>query len=207
MGVGSYYYDILGVKPSATIEEVKKAYHLLVRKNHPDLFSEDQKRLQELKMVQINEAYTRILQGVTGEPDCKSAGKSTDDVRIRVKLRSGSDVGFHRDIEYAYYKQGFNNYSRALHGIGQIEKRIELRNDWYYIRRFSGSLSHLRRADVYFSRLIEEFPDSIWAYDAWIKVRRIEYFTRLYQKILNNMEGRLRKKYAAGKARRTDHTP
>ena len=188
MGIGSYYYDILGLDLYATDEDVKKAYHALVRKNHPDLFADDNKRLQELKMVQINEAYTRIVQGVAGSPCREQAWDSG----VRVKPPRLSDVGFHRDIEYAYYKQGFNHYSKALHGIGSIEKQVELRNDWYYVRRFSGSLSCLRRADEYFSRLIEEFPDSIWAYDAWVKVRRIEYFSRLYQRILKNMEKRLR---------------
>jgi hypothetical protein len=188
MSIGSYYYDILGLKPSATDGDVKKAYHALVRKNHPDLFADYNKRLQELKMVQINEAYTRIVQGRAGGPCREQACESG----VRVKPRGLSDVGSHRDIEYAYYKQGFNHYSRALHGIGSIEKQVELRNDWYYVRRFSGSLSCLRRADEYFSRLIEEFPDSIWAYDAWVKVRRIEYFSRLYQRILKNMEKRLR---------------
>jgi hypothetical protein len=143
-------------------------------------------------MVQINEAYTRIIQGRANALPVESM----NDVMVRVKPRGLSDVGFHRDIEYAYYKQGFNNYSRALHGIGLIDRKVELRNDWYYIRRFSSSLCYLRRADLYFSRLIEEFPDSIWTYDAWVKVRRIEYFTKLYHKILMNMEVRLRKKSA-----------
>ena len=202
MGIGKYYYDILGIEPSATLEEVKKAYHSLVRKNHPDLFVNGAKRLQELKMVQINEAYARIVQGLAPVSYNESAEKPS----VRVKSRGPTDVGFHRDIEYAYYKQGFIHYSRALHGIGEIEKKTELRNDWYYIRRFSGSLSHLRKADIYFSRLLEEFPDSIWAYDAWIKVRRIEYFSRLYQKILKNMENRLRARKRKGDkscARRT----
>ena len=188
MGIGSYYYDILGLEPGATDEDVKKAYHALVRKNHPDLFADDNKRLQELKMVQINEAYTRIVQGRAG----RLCREQACEYGVRVKPHGLYDVGFHRDIEYAYYKQGFNHYSKALHGIGRIEKKVELRNDWYYVRRFSGSLSCLRRADEYFSRLIEEFPASIWAYDAWVKVRRIEYFSRLYGKILKNMEKRLR---------------
>ena len=154
MSIGSYYYEILGIKPSSSVEDVKKAYHTLVRKNHPDLFPEEQKRLQELKMVQINEAYARIVHGKQDE----HMEKEFEEEVVHVKARSAYDVGYHKDIEYAYYKQGFNNYSKALHGITKLERRAELRNDWYYIRRFSGSLSYLRKADIYFSRILEEFP-------------------------------------------------
>ncbi|MBN2322363.1 MAG: DnaJ domain-containing protein [Spirochaetes bacterium] len=191
MGAASYYYEILGVSPSATIEEVKKAYHALVRRNHPDLFTDERKRLQGLKMVQINEAYARIMSDRTPLP---AAGPDSGRNGIYVKPRSGCDVGFCNDIEYAYYKQGFENYSTALHGIALMERKSAHRNEWYYIQRFSNALCYLRKADTYFSRLLEEFPESIWAYDAWIKVRRIEYFSRLYRKILKNMDRRLREK-------------
>jgi tetratricopeptide (TPR) repeat protein len=191
VSTGRYYYEILGLTPSATTAQVKKAYHALVRRNHPDLFADERKQLQDLKMVQINEAYTRIL--VDRFP-LREVEPGRSGNGIRVKPRGGCDVGFHHDIEYAYYKQGFENYSRALHGIALMEKKSALRNEWYYMRRFSGALSYLRKADTYFSRLLEAFPDSIWAYDAWIKVKRIEYFSHLYQKILRNMDRRLREK-------------
>ncbi len=198
MSAGSYYYEILGLSPSANRVQVKKAYHALVRRNHPDLFADDRKRLQELKMVQINEAYTRILADRT---ELRAAQADHGVNGIRVKPRGRYDVGFHHDIEYAYYKQGFENFSKALHGIAVMEKKSTLRNEWYYLRRFSGALSYLRKADTYFTRLLESFPASIWAYDAWIKVKRIEYFSRLYNKILKNMDCRLREKKGAAPVR------
>jgi len=62
MKISNYYYDVLGVKPSAGIKEIKKAFRKLVRKNHPDLFTDEVKELQELKMIQINEAYARVTE-------------------------------------------------------------------------------------------------------------------------------------------------
>ena len=64
MQISRYYFDILGVKPSATIEDIKKAFRTLVRKNHPDVFPEDQKEFQEFKMIQINEAYSRLTESL-----------------------------------------------------------------------------------------------------------------------------------------------
>ena len=56
------YYDILGLKPDATAQEVRRAYRELVRVWHPDRFG-DVPRLQlkaQEKLKEINEAY-RVL--------------------------------------------------------------------------------------------------------------------------------------------------
>lgn len=53
------YYDILGLTPAASQDEVRRAYLRLARENHPDLHPEDvpgyTRRFQE-----INEAYTNL---------------------------------------------------------------------------------------------------------------------------------------------------
>lgn len=56
-------YAILGVDPSATDEEVKKAYREMAKKNHPDLVSalgEEVHQAAEKKFQEINEAYETI---------------------------------------------------------------------------------------------------------------------------------------------------
>jgi len=56
-------YKILGVDPSATDEEVKKAYREMAKKNHPDLVSnlgEEVHQAAEKKFQEINEAYESI---------------------------------------------------------------------------------------------------------------------------------------------------
>lgn len=198
MSISSYYYEILGVKPGASIKEVKKAFRSLVRKNHPDMFPEERKELQELKMIQINEAYAgimgRLLYDVDNERDEKddAAGEKETGPPAYYRCSSENAVGFHKDIQYAYYKQGFDNFSMALNGIKRIERKVSLRNDLYYLRRFANALVYLRKADIYFSKLLDEYPDSIWAYDAYIKTKRVEYFNRLYRKILLDIEQRRR---------------
>lgn len=194
MAISNFYYEILGVKPDASIQNVKKAYHRLVRANHPDLFPDNLKDIQELKMVQINEAYTRIVKDGQFDDGIRPYDGDRQDDGEPLGVRSAAEhtaVGFHHDIEYAYYKQGFVNYSKALSGIKKIERTVEPRNDLYYLKRFSISLAYLRRADMYFSRLVEDYPSSMWARDARIKIKKSEYFNRLYRKILQNIEQRL----------------
>lgn len=56
-------YKILGVDPSATDEEVKRAYREMAKKNHPDLVSnlgEEVRKAAEKKFQEINAAYEAI---------------------------------------------------------------------------------------------------------------------------------------------------
>lgn len=56
-------YKVLGVSPSATDEEIKKAYRELTKKYHPDLNPDDPNATE--KMNEINAAYDRIKNGDT----------------------------------------------------------------------------------------------------------------------------------------------
>ena len=56
-------YKILGVDPTASDEEVKRAYREMAKKNHPDLVSnlgEEVRLSAEKKFQEINEAYETI---------------------------------------------------------------------------------------------------------------------------------------------------
>lgn len=56
-------YSILGIAPTATDEEVKKAYREMAKKNHPDLVSnlgDEVREAAEKKFQEINAAYESI---------------------------------------------------------------------------------------------------------------------------------------------------
>lgn len=59
------HYEILGIRKTATSEEIKNAYKQLVKKYHPDVYPGD-KTFAEKKTQEINEAYD-----VLSDPDKK----------------------------------------------------------------------------------------------------------------------------------------
>ena len=55
-------YQVLGVSPSASDEEIKRAYRELVKKYHPDNYNDNPLAdLAEAKMKEINEAYDMVV--------------------------------------------------------------------------------------------------------------------------------------------------
>jgi len=52
------YYEILEVSPNASTEVIKKAYHTLVQKYHPDKHSTSRKAWAEEVTKQLTEAFS-----------------------------------------------------------------------------------------------------------------------------------------------------
>ena len=93
-------YTVLNVSPSASDEEVKKAYRDLARKYHPDNYHDNPLAdLAQEKMKEINEAYEQIQK----------------------QRRAGSGYGAPRQ---SYYGTTSNGYSSADPTMQQIRLAI-----------------------------------------------------------------------------------
>ena len=87
-------YQVLGVSPNATDEEVKQAYRELARKYHPDKYRDsDLADLAEEKMKEINAAYEEVqkLRSMRGKSNTGSGqtggGQSTGSASAYAQAR------------------------------------------------------------------------------------------------------------------------
>ena len=70
-------YEVLGIRPTATDDEVKNAYRTLARKYHPDNYANNPlSDLAQEKMQEINDAYDAIVRARKAGGSAASAGYS-----------------------------------------------------------------------------------------------------------------------------------
>ena len=123
-------YEILGIKETATKDEIKAAYRDLAKKYHPDQFTNNPlKDLAEDKMREINEAYDTLMKGYssnTGQTggyshstyqSSSSYNSSYQD--IRSDIQAGRYDSAERKLNNIYTKDAEWNY---LMGMVQMNK-------------------------------------------------------------------------------------
>ena len=121
------YYDILGVKKTATADELKKAYRKLAIQNHPDKHP-DEKEKYEKKFKEINEAYSvlsdankRAMYDQTGSAEGASrgfgGGSGFGGFGGSQGFESGFDFGDINDIFNSFFggEKGFGSRSSNKH--------------------------------------------------------------------------------------------
>ena len=141
-------YQVLGVSPSATDEQIKSAYRELARKYHPDNYVNNPLAdLAQEKMKEINEAYDQIQRQRKQQQQSYSGQASAN--------RGYSNAGYSRQ---SYSGQGSNRLSEAeelLEGIPQQRRDAE----WYYLRgRVFYVHGWLDQAYSYYTRAVQMNP-------------------------------------------------
>ena len=153
-------YQVLGVSPSATDEQIKNAYRELARKYHPDNYVNNPLAdLAQEKMKEINEAYDQIQrqrkqqqQSYSGQA---SANRGYSNAGYSRQSYSGQGRSQFADIRQLLNSNRLSEAEELLEGIPQQRRDAE----WDYLRgRVFYVHGWLDQAYSYYTRAVQMNP-------------------------------------------------
>lgn len=116
-------YEVLGVSPNASNDEIKKAYRELSRKYHPDSYVDNPlSDLAEEKFKEVQEAYEQIMKQREGGGSYYTGGGNS---------KASSAGGNQEEVELQAVRNFINarRFHEALNVLSGIPNRSAL---WYY---------------------------------------------------------------------------
>ncbi len=149
-------YKVLGISEDATQEEIRAAYLSLVKKYHPDKYTDNPlKELANEKLKEINEAYEMLTKKSNASSSANSDGYSG---AYGSYTGSGSAYSGPAAAEFARARSLINQNN--LQAAKLVLDGISVRNaEWYYLY----GIIYLRqgwydKAREYISRAYEQEP-------------------------------------------------
>lgn len=140
-------YEVLGLDRRATEEEIKAAYHALVKKYHPDKYQDNPLAdLAEEKLREVNEAYEYLMKTSSGSSTVYSGSNSAYGYGNYGGYSYGGNSAYGSSSSYTSSGSSeFYNVRFALDRdeLAQAERLLAQSNnrtaEWYYL---AGVLSY-----------------------------------------------------------------
>lgn len=108
-------YQVLGVSPNASNDEIKKAYRELSRKYHPDSYADNPLAgLAEEKFKEVQEAYEQIMKEREGGYNYGWSGERNDDSQ---------------ELTAVYNYLNARRFNEALNALNSVQQRTAR---WYF---------------------------------------------------------------------------
>lgn len=161
MAVGLTLYDVLGVTPDATTEDVRKAYKLKALETHPDKLeptaTERQRRAAEGKFRNVCDAFEVLSDPIKRKAYDERITRAT----INLKMWDGERERRNQERE---------TWARQLRE--QSEARIKARQDWY------DSLQKAKEEKAKHEAMVEQFYQELRDRNPEWEIRRQEVLKR-----------------------------
>ena len=164
--------QVLGIDADYTRDDLKKAFRLKSKQFHPD--KNDDSLNSHLIMIRVNQAYSNLLEKAKDPPVAAEPGDKDEAYTV---YKDG--IKKFQDIHPSKWKQLNKD---GLFNAGAIETDAEAP---VIIKSLIDKM-----AEVYlsFSVIVNEYPQSCWYADSYLKLKEIEKMTIRYVKILKSYE-------------------
>ena len=135
-------YQVLGVSPNASDEEIKQAYRRLAKKYHPDRNPGDAEAARQ--MQRVNAAYEQIK-----NPEKAGSGRGSYGYDPYGGYRQTAQGDSYQQAAYQYIR--FGRYQEAINTLNNTADKDAR---WYYLSALANdglgnqvtALEHIRRA-------------------------------------------------------------
>lgn len=117
-------YSVLGVSPSATDDEIKKAYRKLAKQYHPDIHPDGE--FAEQKMAEINAAYDQIIN--------QRQGKTTNNTYGGYGYGQEPGQGSTPEMTAVRHYLHYQRYREAFNVLNRIQNRNA---EWYFLSAYA----------------------------------------------------------------------
>ena len=152
------YYEILEVNKKASKEVIEKAYKVLVKKYHPDLYSGQKKEYAEKKIKEINEAYNVLTDEFMKEQYDAELEKQEQETLYRkygnqqsnntnVQNKNINNNNNNKSSEHEKEVQDFNERMKK-HKVGSFSGIIELCKEIYKNKPKRDEIKELTKKDI-----------------------------------------------------------
>ena len=160
------YYEILEVNKKASKEVIEKAYKVLVKKYHPDLYSGNSKKYAENRIKEINEAYSVLTDEFMKEQYDKELEKQEQELlykkynqnqtnNIKSDMNNVNNTSSNRK-ENKNHKSRRNNNEEAedfnermkKHKVGSFGGIVELCKELYKNKPKRDEMKEITKKDV-----------------------------------------------------------
>ena len=122
-------YSVLGVSPSATDDEIKKAYRKLAKQYHPDIHPDP--AFAEKKMAEINAAYDQVLNQRQGKT---AGGAGYGGYNYGGYNYGGGQQGSTPEYTAVRHYLHYRRYREAFNVLNRITDRNA---EWYFLSAYA----------------------------------------------------------------------